>query len=285
MAGQKMIVGMVSIVVIIVLAIFLTPMKYQFLGPKGKVAFLGTHTSASTDDSSDVGYMKLRDFLTGHGYDVVQTHSPSITLPELQQYDACVLFSPESVLSDDEINAIHTYVQNGGGFLITSTGWAVEKLNYVNNLTKDWGFEFMNTKVYEPEQAYTDYGVSVSQYTVAAEGLVEGNPIASRITYPYIMRNSCTMKITDPSKAKVAITLSGYAFGEDYYHQDLKPTTGYGEPVGKDAIVMVTAEIGNGRVVGMGGNEMYMNKWIFQSKPAENAQSMLYVLDWLTKNK
>ena len=52
---------------------------------------------------------------------------------------------------------------------------------------------------------------------------------------------------------------------------------------GTDAVVMVNAEIGSGRVVGMGGHDLYMNKWLQQSKPAENAKSMVFVLDWLTK--
>lgn len=283
MPGQKLILGLVAIIVLVILAIFLTPMKYSFFGMKGNVAFIGTHTSASIEDSSDVGFMKLRDYLKGHGYEVTQSQFPSIRLADLQTHDACILFSPESELDEEEINAIHTYVQNGGGFLITSGGWASERLAHVNSLTEDWGFQFMNTKVYEPEQAYTDYGVSVSQYTVAALGLVEGNPLASKITYPYVMRNSCTIEITDASKATAAITLAGYAFGESFDHQDMKPNRDHGEPVAEDAIVMVNGDIGSGRVVGMGGNDLYMNKWLYQSKPAENAKSLVFVMDWLTK--
>jgi len=283
MPGAKMIGGIVAIVVLIMLAIFLTPAKWSILGMKGKAAFIGAHTTASIEDSSDVGYMKLRDYLHDHGYELVQLQAPRIRLEELQQYDACIMFPPSSALDKNEIDALHKYVENGGGLLICGEGWALEKLEHLNNITKDWGFLFMNTKVYEPEQTQTDYGVSVSQYTVAALGLVEGNPIASRITYPYIMRNSCTINITDPNKVTKAITLKGYAFGENYYHQDLKPTKGHGEPVGEDAVVMVTGQIGQGRVVGMGGHDLYMNKWIFQSKPAENAKSMVYILDWLTK--
>ncbi len=284
MPGAKMIGSIVTIIILIVLAIFMTPAKWGFLGMKGKVAFIGAHTTASIEDSSDVGYMKLRDYLHDQGYELVQLQAPKIRLADLQQYDACVMFPPSSALDPDEIEAIHKYVENGGGFLICAEGWALQKLDYLNNITKDWGFLFMNNKCYEPEQTQTDYGVSVSQYTVAALGLVKGNPIANRITYPYIIRNGCTINITDPNKAKKAITLKGYAFADNYYHQDLKPTEGQGEPVGEDAVVMVNAEIGKGRVVGMGGHDLYMNKWIFQSKPAENAKSMVYVLDWLTKH-
>jgi hypothetical protein len=285
MPGQKLILGIVLIVVLLILGIFLTPAKWALLGNKGTVGFIGVHSTKSMEDSSDVGYMKLRDYLASKGYEAKQIPGPAIRLVDLQQYDACIYFAPESALDQDEIDAIHAYVEGGGGFLITSTGWSGERLGYINNITRVWGFEAMNTKCYEPEQRYTDYGPSVSQFTVAAEGLVEGNPIASRITYPYIMRNSCTLNVTDSSKIDIAITLSGFAFGEDGdpAHQDLKPNKDHGEPVGTDAVVMVNGEFGSGRVVGMGGHDLYMNKWLQQSKPAENAKSMFFVLDWLTK--
>ena len=283
MPGQKLILGIVVIVVLLIMGIFLTPMRYALFGMKGTVGFIGAHTTKSMEDSSDVGYMRLRDYLASRGYEAKQIATPTIRLPDLQAYDACILFAPESALDQDEIDAIHTYVEGGGGFLITGSGWAGERRGYANNITSPWGFQFMNTKCYEPEQAYTDYGVSVSQYTVAALGLVEGNPIASRITYPYVMRNSCTIEVTDSTKVETAITLKDYAFGEDADHQDLKPNKDHGEPVGTDAIVMVDGEIGSGRVVGMGGHDLYMNKWLMQSRPAENAKSMVFVLDWLTK--
>jgi hypothetical protein len=281
--GQKLILGIVVIVVLLIMGIFLTPMRYALFGMKGTVGFIGAHTTKSMEDSSDVGYMRLRDYLANHGYEAKQIPTPTIRLPDLQAYDACIFFAPESALDQDEIDAIHSYVEGGGGFLITGSGWAGERRGFSNNITRAWGFEYMNTKCYEPEQAYTDYGVSVSQYTVAALGLVEGNPIASRITYPYVMRNSCTIEVTDPAKASTAITLKDFAFGEHADHQDLKPNKDHGEPVGTDAVVMVNAEIGSGRVVGMGGNDLYMSKWLQQSKPAENAKSMVFVLDWLTK--
>lgn len=283
MPGKKLILGIVAIVVLMIAAIFLSPMRCSVLGTKGKVALIGAHSKASFEDASEVGVMKLRDFLEDNCYEAVQLQLPTINLPDLQPYDACLFFAPDSDLSQTELDAIHTYVRNGGGFLITSTGWAADRLKHVNNITEEWGFQYMNTKCYEPEQSYTDYGVSVSQYTVAALGLVEGNPIADRVTYPYIMRNHATIDVTDPSKVDVAITLAGYAFGEHAEHQDLKPNRDHGEPVADEAVVMVNGEIGNGRVVGMGGFEMFMNKWIDQSKPAENAKTMLFVLDWLTK--
>lgn len=283
MPGMKLILGIVAIIIIAILGIFLTPMRYSILGMKGSVGFIGAHTSASVEDSSDVGYMRLRDYLRNNGYECNQIQAPTIRLPDLQVYDAVIYFQPESALDPEEIDALHSYVQGGGGVLITGQGWAGDRLPYINNITEEWGFMYMNTKAYEPEQAYTDYGVSVSQYTVAALGLVEDNPIAMRITYPYVMRNSATIEITDSGKVTKTITLLNYAFGEHYNYQDLKPNKDHGEPVGEDAIVAVNGEIGSGRVVGTGGHDMYMNKWIFQSKPAENAKSLIFFIDWLTK--
>jgi hypothetical protein len=283
MPGQKLILGIVAIIIIAILGIFLTPMRYSLLGMKGTVGFIGAHTTASIEDSSDVGYMRIRDFLSNHGYEIKQIQAPTIRAADLQMYDAVIYFQPESALAEDEISALHDYVKGGGGLLIAGSGWAADRLAYINNITEEMGFLYMNTKAYEPEQAYTEYGVSVSQYTVAALGLVEGNPIAEKVTYPYVMRNSATIEITDSSKVSKAITLLNFAFGEDYDHQDLKPNKNHGEPVGEEAIVAVNGEIGSGRVVGTGGHDMYMNKWIFQSKPAENAKSLVFFLDWLTK--
>ncbi len=285
MPGKKLIIGIVLIVVLLILGIFFTPLRWALFGMKGKVALIGAHSGASFEDSSDVGYMRLRDYLRNNGYEAVQIATPRITLVDLQLYDACMLFAPQTELDKDEIDAIHTYVQNGGGFLITGTGWAQERLAYMNNITSNWGFEFMNTKAYEPESTTTDYGVSVSQFTVAALGLVKGNPIADRITYPFVVRNCATIRITDPSKVTAAITLKGYAFGEHFNYQDLKPNKDHGEPVGEEAIIVVNGEFGNGRVIGMGDHDLYMNKWLFQSKPAENARSMIFFLDWLTKQR
>ncbi len=283
MPGKKLVLGIVALVILAIFGIFLTPMRWALFGMKGSVGMIGAHSTKDMEDSSDVGYMRLRDYLRNNGYEAEQIPMPTIRSADLQAYDAVILFAPETELDQSEIDIIHSYVQNGGGFLITGTGWASDRLPYINNITKDWGFQYMNTKAYEPEQAYTDYGVSVSQYTVAAEGLIEGNPIAERITYPYVMRNSATIEITDSSKVTKAITLDGLAFGEHFDHQDLKPNNDHGEPVSGDAVVMVNGEIGSGRVVGMGGHDMYMNKWLHQSKPAENAKSMIFIMDWLTK--
>ncbi len=283
MPGKRIILGIVVIVILAILGIFLTPMRWSILGMKGSVGFIGAHNTKSMEDSSDIGYMRLRDYLRNNGYEAKQIQVPSIRLADLQGFDACIYLAPETSLEQSEIDAIKSYVNGGGGFMITSTGWPADRREYINPITSDWGFAFMNTKCYEPEQSYTDYGVSVSQYTVAALGLVEGNPIASRVTYPYVMRNACTIEITDPSKANKAITLAGFAFGEHADHQDLKPNKDHGEPVAEDAVVMVNLESGSGRVVGMGGHDMFMNKWIFQSKPAENAKIVIFVLDWLTK--
>jgi len=282
MPGRKLIVGMVALVVLLILGVFLTPMKWSVLGMKAKVGFIGAHTTASLEDSSDPGYMKLRDYLRNKGYEAVQVTTPRITLADLQAYDVCILFAPETELTMDEIDAIHGYVQDGAGFLICGTGWAQERLAYTNNITDDWGFELMNTRAYDPEQTTTDYGVSSTQFTVAALGLVKGNPIAGRITYPFVVRNSATIRITDTSKVTAAITLAGFAFGEDFSHQDLKPNRQHGEPVGEEAIIAVNGQFGNGRVVGLGDHDLYTNQWLFQAKPAENARSMILFLDWLT---
>ncbi len=283
MPGRKMLIGVVLLIVLIIMGIFFTPLKYSVLGMKGKVGFVGARVAASLEDSSDVGFMRLRDYLKNHGYEAHQIAAPRVRLADLQMYDACIMFAPQSALDQEEIDAIHTYVQNGGGFVICGWGWLRERLSHINNITASWGFLYMNTRCYEPEQSYTDYGVSVSQFTVAALGLVEGNPVASKITYPYVIRNGATIEITDPGKISKAITLKGYAFGEHVDYQDLKPNAEHGEPVGEQAIVMVNGEFGSGRVVGMADYDMYMNKWIFQSKPAENAKSMVFVLDYLTK--
>ncbi len=284
MLGRKLILGMVVLLVLVVfiLAAFLAPMGPSFPGMKGKVGFIGAHTTATLEDSSKSGYMKLRDYLRNHGYEAVQIATSKITPDDLQTYDACVLLAPDTRLAADEIDAIHTYVQKGGGFLICGTGWAQERLAYMNSVASEWGFEFMNTRAYDPEQTTTNYGVTSTQFTVAALGLVEGNPIAERITYAFVLRNSATIKITDPSKVGPAITLSDYAFGEDFDHQDREPNRDHDEPVGREAIIVVNGQLGNGRVVGMGGHDLYSNQWLLESKPAENARSTVYFLDWLT---
>jgi hypothetical protein len=246
------------------------------------VGFITAHTSASLEDASEIGYSELANFLTPY-FDVTQIQGPEITPEGLGEYVACILFSPETQLAPEEVQAIHAYVEAGGGFLVTSRGWANELLPHVDSITEEWGFRFVNTKVYEPEVAMTDYGVSVSQYTVAALGTIQTNPIGAKFAYPYIMRNSCTINITDPAKIMPAVTLTDYAFGEHYRHQDLKPNAQHGEVVAEDAVVMVNGRIGSGRVVGMGGHELYMNKWMNQSEPAQNPESMMFALEWLTE--
>ena len=287
MVGKRSLVFGLALFVVVAVAIWFTSLRWRLFGVKGEVGFITSHVMKSMEDSSDTGYMKLRDYLEEKGYRVGIVRDPVVTLESVDRFDSCILFAPERALSREEVEAIHSYVERGGGFLVTSTGWAGGDLSLVNNITDRWGFRFMDTKVYEPQQGYTDYGVSVGQYTVAGSGLVEDNPIASRITYPFIMRDSCTINITDPDRVTRAVTLKGYAFGEDgdLAHQDLKPNREHCEPVGNDAVVMVNGEAGSGRVVGMGGHKLFNNQWIFQSKPAQNAETLIYILDWLTERR
>ena len=84
MPGQKLILGIVAIIIIAILGIFLTPMRYSFFGMKGTVGFIGAHTTASIEDSSDVGYMRIRDFLSNNGYEIKQIQAPTIRAADLQ---------------------------------------------------------------------------------------------------------------------------------------------------------------------------------------------------------
>lgn len=247
------------------------------------VGFIVTHTDLSIEDPSENGYSKLAEFLTNY-YNISQIIDQRIALTNLRQFDACILFPPQTKPDPEEVEAIHTYVEDGGGLLVASQGWANELLPYINSIVEEWGFAFMNNRLYEPENRQIEDAIEVGDFDVAPLGIVATNPIASMLTHPPIMRNSCTIQTTDHSEVTPVLTLSNFAFAEDYDHQDYKPRKDQGEPLANEAIVIANGQIGQGRVVAIGGHAFCNNKWINQSQPAQNAETILFSLHWLTQD-
>lgn len=176
--------------------------------------------------------LNIKSELQNRGY-ILSFFGKQINLPLLSDYDAVVVFIPSRGFSEDEIRAIKSYVEDGGGLIIFGENGEYMKgrgiNSVVNSVSTLFGIEFNKDVVLDSEinkDGEEKYPIikNFGEHPITRD--IEG--------IGYI--SGCSLTVRSP-----AIAL---AFGN--------PTTIAGGREKENVVVSAVAEYGKGRVLAVG---------------------------------
>lgn len=162
----------------------------------------------------------------------------------VEQYDVVMLYQPYGLLEDSEIEALTTYVENGGGLIICGehdTGWTDSSRSTYSKLASTFGIIFTSNSVDDPTHKAGCY------CTPIVHNMAE-HPLSEGVTQ-IILFKPCALRISGDA---VAI-----ARGDE----DTR-TVGAEIIEGEDVIVAAVSEYGNGRVVVVGSYTVFDDSYI-----------------------
>lgn len=112
----------------------------------GKVLVDESHTGNASEMWTPGNASMFGWILSEHGYNMSMNWNASLDSGILNDYDVLALFFPYIALTSGEVDAIHTFVENGGGLLLVGIepventwGYGVENLNPISTT---YGIEF-----------------------------------------------------------------------------------------------------------------------------------------------
>ncbi|MFX1387416.1 MAG: hypothetical protein ACFE9M_09390 [Promethearchaeota archaeon] len=114
---------------------------------KATIGFDYSHNNILTIESSSFG--EFTQFLFTSGYKLGKIESGFNSLNEVKKYNTIILSTPKNTnLSSNEIKILEDYVKNGGSLLIiSSTGGDHTNNTNLNELTRNFGFEFVPDEI------------------------------------------------------------------------------------------------------------------------------------------
>ncbi len=192
--------------------------------------------------------------LMEHGYNVSTNWDESLDSGILDGYDVLCLFFPMIPLTIAEVDAVHAFVDAGGGLLMvgvdyTSIGWEYTAAN-LNPISEAYGITFNEDRwlgrSLESEGELTVHHLTydISSFTSDCDQLA-----------------GCSLIVSSPATS-LAIN-------------------------NRDEDVLAIHESGNGRVVAVGSAApfiMYRHDAHWQVEPDDHFQFSLNIIDWLTGN-
>jgi len=173
-----------------------------------KVLFDNTHAqrAGSADWTITTGFSNFAADLENTGYLVNSLEHGPIKLEVLSKYDVFIIPEPNNPLKADEINAVKTFVKNGGGLFLISdhagadrnnNGWDAVKI--FNVFVSEFGFIF-------EEHGYSEHPINNNKYECS---IMQGvNEVGSWM--------GTSIYIKDPSKVLGMISFSSSHGGNPY---------------------------------------------------------------------
>lgn len=210
-----------------------------------------------------IGESSFAALLQANGFTVNRTTQIPITYNELKNYQVLILMAPARNYTDNEISAIHEFVNNGGGLFLVGNGWNTEDggQNYAfNKIAESFGVDYRSTILVADSQQYF-----ASQTKVKITNLTS-NPLTSNLNYFYYFQgtymqntgNSTVLAYSSPTSYadKGFLTSEGYSMTNE--ERDSNETPG-------PFPVFSTMPYGNGKIVFFGSVGDFMNSWLYRS--------------------
>ena len=209
------------------------------------------------DRGSDMwtpGNASLFGWLLGEcGYNVSNNWDTPLDSGILSNYDVLSLFFPMVALTSGEVDAIHSFVESGGGLLLvgidyTASGWQYTPAN-LNPISETYGITFAID--------------SLLGRSLRSSGEIANHSVTQNVSS---LHSSCDQvqgcSLTVASPATTLATIRGSAF-------------------------LAVSESGAGRVVAVGGPApflQYRHDRGWQVNPNDHFQITLNIVDWLAGN-
>jgi hypothetical protein len=181
----------------------------------------------------------------------------------LKEYDVVMLYQPNGILQNSEIDALVSYVFEGGGLIICGeqeVGWSETSRDSYNTLGRNFGIIFTANSIDDPTDKKGCY------CTPVIHNLVE-HPITTDVKEIVFYKPCALWMVGD-----IALPI---ARGDD----DTR-TVGSTKIVGEDIIAVALTEYGKGRVIAVGSTTVFDDSFINQP---DNQTFCVNIFHWVSE--
>lgn len=222
---------------------FLSPMAIYF----------DNYHDTDNDDINGGNYTGWANTLINNGATIDQFNQP-IDLANLSNYDALALFDPEIVLSNAEVNAINSFMQNGGHVVVMGEWDNLSNTNtYLNALTSGHGITLNADTVIDPSDNDGNSNWPLI-YNFSSDPLVSSiNTISMYSSSSLTVSGAAAALATGDGDSGTALVT---AAAED----ETGTETAVPAAINPNApIVIATAPVGDGRLIVLGDSSIWTN--------------------------
>lgn len=225
--------------------------------------------------------------LESYGYSVSRISDPPITPEKLQGYDVLVVMNTYRNFTDDEVNTIKEFVNNGGGLLLVADNWGDIDGGpdfAFNKIAKSFGVSFANNELVIDDNHYIYYSSNV-----IIDDITTG-PLTNNVSSFYY---NIGTYIKDPGPSTVVASTSSDAWADigqtapdgtvtSNFEKDPNEATGplpvvsqmdYGE--GKIVFIGTSVTFSNGMLYRTNGWKLGLNSvnWLADRSPPTSYQT------------
>lgn len=189
-------------------------------------------------------------------------HDEKLTERVLNRYDVIMIYEPHTELDISEIEAVETFVWEGGGLIICGehdVAWNDPSRDSFNKLISAFGIRFLSNAVDDPTDKKGCY------CTPIIHNLTE-HPLTEEVSQ-IIFYKPCSLNVTGD-----AVVI---ARGDD----DTK-TLGSDVLEGEDVVVVAASQYEKGKVVIMGSNSVFVDSFINQPN---NQEFSINCFQWVSE--
>ena len=224
-------------------------------------AFLFDERRAGTD-TLDYEYSEIAEILQQQGH-LVDSTTDLLTGSLLSDFDILVITCPHGSYSTTELEAIESFVQDGGGLLLMGQ-WSISDPTGINQVAGLFGVSFIGTgAVRDPDMGVDEFMPIITQFDY-------GHPVSTTIS---------SIGIYGGRVLSIGSN-TPLAWGDANTYGDLNNNGQYdaGEPIGSDAVVMAAAQLGSGKAVFISDTDLFDNDFL---QDHDNQKLFFNVINWL----
>ncbi len=260
------------------------------------------HKNDYTSTTGLSNLSEFADFLALNGYNVIDTCEP-ITSTILTGVDVLVITYPQSGtgrrdLSSSEMDAIRSFVSNGGALLFTGKSNYNEDPTRYNDFLTSMGIGVVinHDNIYDDYDNYGyQWGVNLRTFPDTPSGIGEGISNVRFFSGATLIKPDKTPLVSDPTnKIEVLAYANETSYDEDDTPEGLTHVgAGYfiysyrSNPEGSDMPAMAVQELPNGSRVAVLGRAIFSNYefgyWLEGQAACNNEAFTLNLVDWLCK--
>lgn len=242
------------------------------------------------NDRSDGGYYNqisetdwyggsdFADALKDEGYSVSTISTKPITYDKLKSYDIFVMLSNGDDYSDNEVDAIERFVENGGGLFLVRVNWRGKSASTdfaTNKVAQRFGVSFAkNGQICD---ATDHFGTEKRYRDVPVISVIESHAVTDGISSFYCLGTY----IKDTGASKVLAYSDSDAWFDDLWDEY---EGGWGnleediDEISGPFPVLSVMDYGQGKIVFFGDGGLFRNCWLDR---LDDKQLGLNIVDWL----
>ncbi len=225
------------------------------------------------------GSSGFANLLQSYGYSTSAYTDKPITPELLKNYGVLVIMDQTRNYTDDEINAIDDFVNNGGGLLIIGSTWGNTDgdQNFgFNKIARSFGVSFANNEILVDDHDYVFFSPMIEIKDIRP------SPITNNVTnFIYMMGTN----INDPGPSTVVAYTDSYTWADEGHPAaDGSTTSNFQKDPDESSgpfPVVSQMQYGKGKVVFMGAAYTFINSVIYRS---DEWKLGLNSVNWLANN-